>query len=454
MLSRILAKVVVGVIAAASLPAAAHAVTIVPNFVNGAGTTWTDVRRQVILQAISDWQAIVLDNHAINVTFDFTHAGTSSYFGFWQGAYSNMPNGTNLCPWTSGVTQTVHFNVDRFSGANYTWWDSTPTTSDDLPQADWDALTVARHELGHMLGFTAGFYLSSSGTPQSDKWAAHITGSTFDPGGLNVSMASSSDLTHVLDGGATAGDLMVPAIANGVRYGISATDISMLHLAYGYVDPAIWRKPGGGSYNLPANWTINSVPIGVNATANFAGDIKAPSTVTLDSAITVGTINFNSVQPYTIAGPALATIQVSSGNANISVQTGNHVISAPLRLASNTNINTAAGGTVDFRDGISNTPVCGVTKTGDGTAIFRAANTYSGGTSVLGGTLQFASAGALPAGTNLTVGGSGVVLFSSGFTGPITSAGSEPVAEPSTLALFGVGAVGLLGFAWRRRRLV
>jgi hypothetical protein len=99
----------------------------------------------------------------------------------------------------------------------------------------WDALSVARHELGHAMGFTDRFYYDNYGlSTQVDKWAVHISGTTFDPGGLNVTMTSASDLAHTYDGGSTSLDLMVPSIYNGQRRDISDIDLKMLHLAYNY----------------------------------------------------------------------------------------------------------------------------------------------------------------------------------------------------------------------------
>jgi hypothetical protein len=225
---------VVAALSVAWLPLGSRAATIIPNYVDGAGYTWDSVRKGVIQQAINEWNASILDAHTINVTFDFTHAGTSGYLGQWSGGFSE-PSGTDIYPWTSGVTHTIHFNVDLFSGANYTWWDPTPTIGGDQPFAAWDALSVVRHELGHTLGFTPSFYYDNFATgSQFDKWGSHITVSTFDPGGLNVSMASSSNLGHVLDSGATAGDLMVPALLNSVRRVIGTTDLKMLRVAYAY----------------------------------------------------------------------------------------------------------------------------------------------------------------------------------------------------------------------------
>lgn len=233
-MNRTLTRAVVAALSVAWLSLPLQATTIIPTYLDSAGQTWSPVRKGVVQQAIDDWQTDILDNHTINVTFDFTHAGSGGYLAQWAGSFA-VPQGTDVYPWTPGVTQKIHFNADFFSGANYTWWDPTPTTSIDLPSAALDALSMARHELGHSLGFTANFYYDNFSTDQqTDKWASHITGSTFDLGGLNVSMASSTNLGHVLNSGLTAGDLMVPTLGNGVRRGISTTDLSMLHLAYGY----------------------------------------------------------------------------------------------------------------------------------------------------------------------------------------------------------------------------
>ena len=92
--------------------------------------------------------------------------------------------------------------------------------------------------------------------------------------------------------------------------------------------------------------------------------------------------------------------------------------------------NSYAVGTGDISAPV--TGPSGLTKTGDGTMVLSAANSYTGGTTVDAGTLTFATAVALPAGSNLSVGAGGVVAFSSGFTGPIAAA--EPEAVPGGMA--------------------
>jgi len=219
-----------------TLTSGAAGLNIVPTYVNGSGEVWDAARQGVIEQAIADWEASVLDDHVVEVSMEFMHAGSSGFLAQWSGGGYFYP-GDDVYPWTDGIEHTVYFNVDHFSGQWYTWWDSTPTTGDDLPFYGFDAVSVARHEFGHMMGFTdAALYSNDIFNSNINRWTSHIPSgtTTFDPGGLNVQLASLSDLSHVADSGATADDLMVPALVNGERRSISRTDLQMLELAHGY----------------------------------------------------------------------------------------------------------------------------------------------------------------------------------------------------------------------------
>lgn len=226
--------VLAGLLALLAPLSAAQALVINPLFVDAAGQTWSAARRAVFNRAIADWTTAILADQSVDVTVTFTHAGAGGYLGQWQvgGAFFN---GTDIDPWTDGAEHTIRFNADLFSGDFYTWWDPTPTTSADLPFAAWDALSVARHEIAHMMGFSSTFYLDNFNLPSEvNRWTSHISGTTFDPGGLNVTLASVSNLSHVANSGSTAGDLMVPALVNGVRRSISQIDLDMLVLAHDY----------------------------------------------------------------------------------------------------------------------------------------------------------------------------------------------------------------------------
>lgn len=128
--------------------------------------------------------------------------------------------------------------------AVWMWFDPTPVDdTGDPPLMNWDALSVALHEIGHSLGFVNDFFVDDFfGPGEVNLWGDQIDGSgVFDPGGLNVQMEPG--YAHYEDAPPTAGFLMNPAITNGERLAISATDTAMLNLAYGYT---LAPEPGTG----------------------------------------------------------------------------------------------------------------------------------------------------------------------------------------------------------------
>jgi hypothetical protein len=210
----------------------AEALTIQPTYVNAVGETWTAERVGVIERAVLEWEQFILEDRTVEIDFSFANGG-DSYLGRWAGSGS-APKGTDIYPWTSGVEHDIAFNADKFDTTPYLWWDPSPTTSSDRQWDQWDALSVARHEIAHALGFGDGFWWDDSGRPwQSDRWMQQIDASgVFDAGGLNVQMYG--DNSHVDPNGEHGNDLMTPALVNGVRRNISSVNVEMLSLAHGY----------------------------------------------------------------------------------------------------------------------------------------------------------------------------------------------------------------------------
>jgi len=204
----------------------ARAIVVVPTYVDDANGTWTGIQKSVVQDALNDWGAHVTTPQNFGITFDFVHGGIGTFLAEWHASYTNMPNGTNIYPWTGGVIHTVDVNVDYLSPV---MTNRLVFTTGTVPDQHWDAYTAILHEVGHAMGFSRNFYYDSVGFPgQSDKWTSHMSGTTFDPGGLNVAM--NGDLQHVSD----EDDLMGVSLSNGVRKFIGANDLAMLHLAYGY----------------------------------------------------------------------------------------------------------------------------------------------------------------------------------------------------------------------------
>ena len=155
-------------------------------------------------------------------------------------------------------------------------------------------------------------------------------------------------------------------------------------------------------------------------------------------------------------------------------------------------------GTLTFTPAI--TGATSLDLSGPGTVVLSGTNTYTGGTTVSGGTLDFSTPNATPSTGILTVNAGGYVVLGAllGASSPATdttetvadanetsgtvvatspaSAGgamatgggascggttstaealpATALPEPSTFALLSIGAIGLLGYAWRRRRRI
>ena len=110
-----------------------------------------------------------------------------------------------------------------------------------------------------------------------------------------------------------------------------------------------------------------------------------------------------------------------------------------------------------------------LTKVGDGGLVLSGSNDYLGGTTVEAGTLYMANSNAIAAGTNLTVGAGGTLIFDPTMApAPVnqsqsmalspddalshdSAAGIAAVPEPNSLILLIAGLVVGVG-AWRRRK--
>ena len=256
-------------------------------------------------------------------------------------------------------------------------------------------------------GTTRVMYYGYNATGGQGPDEAYLEGG--DSGGPSFAVVNNSlallGIHFVNDGavynGAPSGDSFVPFYVNQLDAQMTGGE----QVATVAPVPATWKGTGGGSFTLASNWANNIVPNGLNAIANFSGSSTAPSMITLDYSITLAAINFDSAHSYTIAGSANLTLEMPSGTAGVNVQAGNHEISVPVVINSDTVISGA--GTLELSGGIS----------GDHTL------------TVLG-TLTATSVQV----DTLAIGG----------------AGATSVPEPSTFVLLGLGVFGLL--AWARRR--
>ncbi|MEI7901902.1 MAG: glycine-rich domain-containing protein, partial [bacterium] len=174
---------------------------------------------------------------------------------------------------------------------------------------------------------------------------------------------------------------------------------------------AVWTNPAAGSWAASGNWQSGLVGSGANLAAAFRTlTLGGAGTVALNGARIIGNLLFGdqgNAHGWTLGtgsnGPL--TLAVSSGSPTVNVTNQTLEISAVL------------------------TGSQGLTKTGAGTLILSATNTYSGATAVSGGTLLVN--GALASGSAVTVAGGGTLTGAGTINGAVTI-GSGGTLQPGT----------------------
>jgi hypothetical protein len=168
-----------------------------------------------------------------------------------------------------------------------------------------------------------------------------------------------------------------------------------------------WGWSSGGEWSELPKWTYG-IPNYAGSEAWFYDAITNPSTVTLDSDITVGAVRFDNAKRYTLSGPnKLRLDNAGAGPAELEVKAGAHVIAGPIEMLTATQAIVANGGTLTISGAINNPSGYGITKSGLGTLVLSGTQTNGPGAtvSVTGGTLSLKTA--LGATTSLSVAGTG-----------------------------------------------
>ena len=199
---------------------------------------------------------------------------------------------------------------------------------------DFDSGQPANNTIGLLnvpsdLGFGAdevGMYLSDSGGPLFIHGAiAGVNQAIF--GGLN------GDVTADESDGSWGELQYVTRVSTFQDFIMTATGGQAVFVADGG-----WAVDGDGNWLGASNWTAD-VPNAAGSSAIFGQAITAARTVTVDAPVTVGRITLDNSHAYTLAGPGTITLDAVSGDAEIDVVTGSHVISVPISLADNTVFN-------------------------------------------------------------------------------------------------------------------
>jgi hypothetical protein len=159
--------------------------------------------------------------------------------------------------------------------------------------------------------------------------------------------------------------------------------------------PPTWNSQTGGNWLTASNWDLpagKTVPNAVGAIADFRTAIGAPATITFSGIVTVGQIDFDNTNSYTIVGGLSASqvhLNVASGNATVNVASGNHSISA-LHLDDPTTLHVIQPAST-LTANISSAAGQPITKTGAGTLAVN--RLVSGAINVSQGTVRVNSNG-------------------------------------------------------------
>ena len=228
--------------------------------------------RTVIQQAMTEWQNLLTDNGCSN--------NPLPVYIRWK----SLPAGTlaQTQPFLFISTGCVSRDTINFDGEAYTWFvDPTPADDSEFvvdPGPDgYDLLSVARHELGHAVGWTQG--AKNQGLMSND---------VFDPNRVNA-------LTTTAQGGQgwhcdntwLPNDLMVPTTGQSERRSISFyPDVVVAARSYdggcpiGMVDPSFggvetgmpsfpWRTIANAQAHTPGAWPIYLSNTGHHVPVNF-----------------------------------------------------------------------------------------------------------------------------------------------------------------------------------------
>ena len=227
-----------------------------------------------------------------------------------------------------------------------------------------------------------------------------------------------------------------------------------------------WALSGtSGTWNDNSHWTAVGGGVGAapGTFAGFTGDTAildtSGGTVSLDGiAPQLAGLTFGGTSGYTIlqgSGTSQLTLGSSGSSALVAVAGGNHTISAPILLGGNLAVNTTGGASLELSGDIQEAATSSLTLSGNGQLILSGSNSYTGGTTVNGGTLLIVDSDALPAGQSLSIGSGGTLIFDAGLApspGPSLLAdrtvtpGASPAAvaavpEPGSFVLLAVAAL-------------
>ncbi|HEX2670373.1 MAG TPA: hypothetical protein VHM25_05860, partial [Polyangiaceae bacterium] len=137
-----------------------------------------------------------------------------------QKSFTNRQVGKRFQPWAGSIS---------FKGSVDYFFDPTPESRGDIPKNQYDFISLATHELGHVLGFAACPAFVALEDDETFTGKAALAA-------YSGPVPLEADLGHLADGTESDGveALMTPKLLNGVRRTPTTLDVATL-LDIGYV---------------------------------------------------------------------------------------------------------------------------------------------------------------------------------------------------------------------------
>ena len=367
--------------------------------------------------------------------------GTLAGNGIAGGSVS-VGNGGIISPGVNGIGNLTVGSLGLAAGSELSLGVASPASMDTITVTAANGLTINGGGVRLRANGTANPY-SSPGTYKLIAYTGTLAGT---PANLNI-LNPVGGFTYTF--GAAGGFVTLTIASAGL--------------------PNSWNTDTSSAWSTASNWTTG-VPGGIGSTVNFLGVITAPRSVTLDSPRTAGTLRFDNSNPYTIDGASLLSLNNGTARAAIFVDSGNHIITAPVDLAT-AGLLTAPGldTSVTLNGVVSGSGL--LTQNGVGKLVLGGTNSWTGGTAIQTGTLEINTASNLGSGA-LAWTGSGILRLTgnttlaanlslaAGVTGTIDTTNidatlSGAITGSGILAKNGGGVISLTGAnAWSGGLLV
>jgi len=275
----------------------------------------------------------------------------------------------------------------------------------------------------------------------------------------NVSTSDGGYYQSNLNGTATAqGQFTIERhtfYATATSQVFSFTDISpgaANHLAAISTEDVFNKSWTTGANWSTATWTGGAglTPNYVGANANFTAQ-GSPTSISADAAITVGHMQFDGTNAWTVTGPNTLTVQTDVGGVSVlNALTGTHTVAAAIAL-NNSAIKYGTGtlmltNTVTGSTGANLTVADGTLQFGDGTTANGSFNNNITNNAALVFSNPFTQtySGAMSGMGGLTKSGAGLLTLTgtSTYSGPTTiSAGTLRLGDGTTTGSIGPGAI-------------